>query len=1328
MIFSSVKVNFTNTTFNIFWKTLSPTSQYVDTTNLISPQSSSTLNFKNSTINVNISSWKPQVMLTAATSSSPIYFENCDINVKVNAYVGTSSSYYYGLTSTSNSNIIFNHSRYYVNDSRVTTYYGMMGQTGSAVIFNDSLYSVRNLVVPQTSYHIYCAGITWSGGSILSVNNETSDTSISQTKTIYYFYINDGNSNITGANFVFDIQSRGYSCQYYGFWIQGLGTARTFLMQNTNITVKTNNAMMGGVILWAQTFNEVSLSNCNFKVVQNAPVGSLFAGRADGGGRNFAIDNCTVDYQSLVTQSSPGGYIWGSMSYTRLFVNNTVVNLHNDMGIFPVSLWTGLNFGSIYFYNTTIDCRLGGGTQTAPTDVVLASNLGYIKSFNFVRSSLTVTVQDEPVNLEMFSFFNGLSNAVNIDGSTMTWNINAPGSTASMLSFEYNPGEPPSLQSFSCTNSALSMTISRENGAVNMLKMAAGSEIQNTQVVNSPLTFTMLMSSAMTSNLVLMDGVKSSLLKDLPITLNAPADATTKFVGIMMTRSFPTIDNFIFKTNRQGRVTDIWCDMASMPLIKNTSLDYGDTGILSTVFANPTVSYCSISNFRTGIAVDNYGNITLQSTTIGSVDTAVALTNHSYATMFDSSLNPNTNAIDMNQGSTSWLLNTTYGGKPVLFKDSNSLLIVNWWLELKVTWNNGDIIANALVVMNDASSKEYLRATTNSEGIITYFTVVEFTQTGLGGTIRNNYSPYSVNVKFGDFTGSLPSLVTNKNQQVTVIVTDNVNPALTLVQPENGIIRNFTTVELAGLASDAGAGISQLNFSYILDGTEHQVASIKALPTWTFSMELPEGDNIAIKVTLSDVTGNEVFDTRTITIDLTPPVINIDSPEDLSLGNVIDLELKGSIATDSVIFTINYRPVETDADGKFTHPIRLVEGSNFYEFFAKDRAGNTNSRTLTLYLDITPPPIMITAPEDGLLTNRSSVTVTGYTEPGAKVTVNMVQVDVWLDGSFSAQVTLQSGANTITVAATDVAGNQMNAVRTVLLDNELSITILNPTENMATNQITILVRGITDPGCLLRLNDAVVSIAMDGNFTVAYALSEGMNELVLSGVDRAGNTAGAVRHVLLDTTRPWIDLTSPETGKIYRTNEISVKGTCEAGMNLTVNGQGVATDTGSFSLSLSNVPEGSSVITVTGSDPAGNTVSVQRQVLVDNSPPPLDIVVPLEGFRTQERTVTVMGVTEPGATVLVNDMAVTVDEFGKFSTSVTLRSGKNTITIKATDAAGNTAPDKTVGVRVVPAKGGEAAGLSWLWTVIGLLVALGIGFPLTMLYITMGLRARRREG
>jgi hypothetical protein len=133
-------------------------------------------------------------------------------------------------------------------------------------------------------------------------------------------------------------------------------------------------------------------------------------------------------------------------------------------------------------------------------------------------------------------------------------------------------------------------------------------------------------------------------------------------------------------------------------------------------------------------------------------------------------------------------------------------------------------------------------------------------------------------------------------------------------------------------------------------------------------------------------------------------------------------------------------------------------------------------------------------------------------------------------------------------------------------------------------------------------------------------------------------------------------------------------------------------------------------------------------VQVDSAAPSLEIVEPLEGFRTQDKTVVVVGITEPGAYVTVNGVPVTVDAFGKFSTSVTVNEGKNTITIKSSDAAGNSAPDKTIQVAVNPPSGGAAGDQSWMWTAIGLGLAFAIVFPLTILFIRIAYPPKKRPG
>jgi hypothetical protein len=90
-------------------------------------------------------------------------------------------------------------------------------------------------------------------------------------------------------------------------------------------------------------------------------------------------------------------------------------------------------------------------------------------------------------------------------------------------------------------------------------------------------------------------------------------------------------------------------------------------------------------------------------------------------------------------------------------------------------------------------------------------------------------------------------------------------------------------------------------------------------------------------------------------------------------------------------------------------------------------------------------------------------------------------------------------------------------------------------------------------------------------------------------------------------------------------------------------------------------------------DGVRNNVWANRHVLLDVTPPPLSIESPEDGLVTETPTVTVSGLTEPGATLAVNGVYAVVDDSGDFSCVIALLDGENTITATATDASGNSA-------------------------------------------------------
>lgn len=144
---------------------------------------------------------------------------------------------------------------------------------------------------------------------------------------------------------------------------------------------------------------------------------------------------------------------------------------------------------------------------------------------------------------------------------------------------------------------------------------------------------------------------------------------------------------------------------------------------------------------------------------------------------------------------------------------------------------------------------------------------------------------------------------------------------------------------------------------------------------------------------------------------------------------------------------------------------------------------------------------------------------------------------------------------------------------------------------------------------------------------------------------------------------------------------ISLGGSAEPGaiVKLTFNGneQEVVVDrNGSYSFQNLGLRDGENKFSAFTVDPAGNTSQTtdEKTIVFDNKPPSLGIDSPSDGstfFGSEQRQVTINGVTDNGASVTINDRIVSIEESGSFQYSTTLSSGENKFTIKSVDQAGN---------------------------------------------------------
>lgn len=219
----------------------------------------------------------------------------------------------------------------------------------------------------------------------------------------------------------------------------------------------------------------------------------------------------------------------------------------------------------------------------------------------------------------------------------------------------------------------------------------------------------------------------------------------------------------------------------------------------------------------------------------------------------------------------------------------------------------------------------------------------------------------------------------------------------------------------------------------------------------------------------------------------------------------------------------------------------------------------------------------------------------------------------------------------------------------------------------------------------------------------SYNQSEHYYNVTVKATDTAGNTTtkdasdatlgASLKLVVKEKVAPVLVFTYPTAGAYITNNKPTITWkvtdadsgvnsstigiTIDSGSKIT-NGITKTAITGGYQCSYTPttaLSDGSHTIKINASDNDGNAATqVQVQFKIDTVPPTLTVSAPVDKYITNNKSLTVSGTTNDATsspvTIKVNGTAVTVSSDGKFSTTVTLTEGSNTITVVATDSAG----------------------------------------------------------
>ncbi|MBP4964446.1 BapA prefix-like domain-containing protein, partial [Acinetobacter baumannii] len=370
--------------------------------------------------------------------------------------------------------------------------------------------------------------------------------------------------------------------------------------------------------------------------------------------------------------------------------------------------------------------------------------------------------------------------------------------------------------------------------------------------------------------------------------------------------------------------------------------------------------------------------------------------------------------------------------------------------------------------------------------------------------------------------------------------TDGVTFSVDPVTSDNVINASEASgnVTITGVLKNIPADAANTAVTVVINGVTYNATVDKAAGTWTVSVPgsglVADADKtIDAKVTFTDAAGNSssVNDTQTYTLDTTAPNTPVIDPVN-GTDPITGTAEPGSTVTvtypDGTTATV---VAGTDGSWSVPNPGNLVDGDTVTAT-ATDPAGNTSlPGTGTVSADITAPVVAL----DDVLTNDSTPALTGtVNDPTATVVVNVDGVDYPAvnngDGTWTLAdntlPTLADGPHTITVTATDAAGNVGNDTAVVTIDTVApNAPVLDPIN--ATDPVS----GQAEPGSTVTVTypdgtTATVVAGTDGSWSVPNPgnLVDG-DTVTATATDPAGNTSlPGTGTVSADITAPVVAL------------------------------------------------------------------------------------------------------------------------------------------------------------------------------------------------------------
>ncbi|MHA1090955.1 Ig-like domain-containing protein [Enterobacter ludwigii] len=592
---------------------------------------------------------------------------------------------------------------------------------------------------------------------------------------------------------------------------------------------------------------------------------------------------------------------------------------------------------------------------------------------------------------------------------------------------------------------------------------------------------------------------------------------------------------------------------------------------------------------------------------------------------------------------------------------------------------------------------------------------------------------------------------------------DTTAPTVSIdIVSDNNIINAFEAQQDLVVNGITNAEAGQ-TVTVTLNGKDY-TTTVQADGSW--SLSVPSTDlsgiidgNYTITAAVSDKAGNPASVDRDVLVDTTVPQLTIHTVSDDDVINsvehaqalIVSGSVTGAAAGDVVTVTINNKSYTAtlDAAGNWSVGVpaadvtALAAGDHTITATLTDKAGNSNSATHDVAVNLTAPVLTIDTVSDDDVINSTEktqdLTLTGTASgmaAGAIVTVMLngkaYSATVDDNGLWTATVpadqvgALGEAIYTLTASATDAVGNSTSVTHTVNVESVLPGVTINTVAGDDIINTAELATGQTLSGTVVNAEAGnTVTVTLGGNTltatvqddltwsvnvpeSVLTALGNGELTVTASVTNGVGNSGSGERDITIDASLPGLRVDTVAGDDVINSIEhgqnLIVTGTSEGlatgtALTVTVNNKTypatvLADGTWSAAIPAADVgalAAGTVAVTVEGQNSAGTPVSITHNVTVDLAA----VAIGIDAIATDD----VINAAEKGADLVLSGTTSNVEENqtvsilfgGKTYTASVDADGKWTATVPSADLAGLKEGDASVQVSVTNVNGNSAS-------------------------------------